>query len=281
MDTNQGPVRIDKSGGVRPLKSLHIVSTVWFVVCLVYLLVMALREAGFRWWVIFSLSGYSVVPVLVLLSLYLFALFRGVRHSQQIQVEHPLTCSEHYMVLYAAAPFLGGAAGFLSGLGLDSRIDLLHRMTLGAFITTFLVWVILDPVVAVLEGLWPASRRNRAERLARQEAQRREREVRREQVLAQVLETEQTHRRLWQQALEPHAQELSGLLATDASGFQMAQTRAVEIGAEAWRLGGIGCMRQLHEMAVSRGTLQSPGRHVVDYLPYWWDGIGTWRGPNS
>jgi hypothetical protein len=281
MDRNQGSAPDRRSLRARPLKTLHVVSTAWFVLCLAYLLVMALREAGFRWWVIFSLSGYSVVLVFVLLSVYLFALFRGVSRNQQIQIEHPLTSSDYYMALYAVAPFLGGTAGCLSGVGLENRIDLLHRMTLGTFVTTSVVWVILDPGLAVLEGLWPTSRHHRADRLARQEVERKERETRRQQVLAQVMETEQNHRRLWQQTLEPYAQELSGLLTTDAQGFERAHTRAIEIGAEAWRLGGIGCMRQLHEMTVATGHRRSATAPLVDYLPYWWDGIGTWRGPNS
>ena len=281
MDTNQRLVQDRRSVRAAPVKAAHVISTIWFIVCLAYLLITALREAGFRWWVIFSLSGYSAVFVFLLVSLYLFALFRGVSRDQQIEPEHPLTCSDYYMMLYAAGPLLGGIAGCLSSIGLGDGAEFIRRMALGTFVATFVVWVILDPGLALVEGLLPASRGHRAARLAREEAERRDREAKRQQVLTGVLEAEQTHRRIWEQALAPYAQELSVLLATDADGFSAARARAIEIGAEAWRLGGIGCMRQLREMTLSLGKGRSANEPVVDYLSYWWDGIGTWRGPNS
>jgi hypothetical protein len=281
MDTNHGLIRDQRWTQARLLRTLHGVNTIWFIVCLAYLMIMALHQAGFRWWVIFSLSGYSAVLVFVLISLYLFALFRGVSRNRQVEPEHPLTCSDSYMVLYTAGPFLGGIAGCLSGIGPEGDIQFLHRVALGTFVTTFLVWVILDPSLAVIEGLFPTSRKHRTQRLARREAERREREIRRQQVLAQVLETEQTHRRLWQQALEPYARELAALLNTDVEMFSKARARAIEIGAEAWRLGGIGCMRQLREMTETSRMKRFSREPLVDYLSYWWDGIGTWRGPNS
>jgi len=265
----------------RPAKIIHVTSTGWLIVCLAYLLVIALLQWGFSWSSIFFLSGFSAVFVFVLVSLYLFVFFRGVGRNQQIELEHPLTCSDYYMILYAASPFLGGIAGCLSGVGLDVGGQIIHRMALGTLVMTFMFWVILDPSLAMSEGLLPASRTHRAQRLASQEAERKEREAKRQQVLAQVLEIEQTHRRLWQEALEPYAQELSVLLATDADGSSKARGRAVEIGAEAWRLGGISCMRQLREMTVSTQVQQSGNKPILDYLSYWWDGIGTWRGPNS
>ena len=281
MDTNPGLVHDRRSVRVGPIKVLHVVSTGWFIICLAYLLIMALHQAGFRWWIIFSLSGYSALLVFLLVSLYLFALFRGVSRKQEIEPEHPLTCSDAYMVLYTSGPFLGGIAGCLSGIGLEDDIQILHRVALGTFVTTFLVWVILDPSLAVVEGFLPDSRRHRTQRLARQEADRKEKEDRRQQVLSQVLETEQIQRHLWQQALEPYAQELVLLLNTDVDLFSKARARAIEIGTEAWRLGGIGCMRQLRERVEALRNKRFARESFVDYLSYWWDGIGTWRGPNS
>jgi hypothetical protein len=291
MPTDNTPRTVDTVSRVAPkervqglvdyTKVLHVLSTVWFVTCLAFLLVAGLRERGVNWWVIFSLSGYSAVLVFVLVSLYLFALFRGVSRTQRLQPEHPLTCSRNYMMLYAAAPFLGGLAGCLSGLGLEEGGDLVHRATLGTFGMTFAFWVVLDPSIAVLEGLLPPSRRHRAQRMARYEAERQEREAKRQKVLAEVLEKEKKHRALWEKTLRPYARELAGLMRTDIDGFVQAKSRAVELGAEAWRLGGIACMRQLHEMAMSPAEPSTAGSPIADYLSYWWDGIGTWRGPNS
>jgi hypothetical protein len=50
------------------------------------------------------------------------------------------------------------------------------------------------------------------------------------------------------------------------------------MGAEAWRLGGIACMRRLHEMAMAEHVKHS-GERVIDYITLWWDGIWSWRSP--
>jgi hypothetical protein len=62
----------------RALKLVHIGGMAWFVLCMGYILLSALRQAGLHWWVIFSLAGHSAVVVFLLISLYLFARFRGV-----------------------------------------------------------------------------------------------------------------------------------------------------------------------------------------------------------
>src|SRR4030042_5712444 len=100
----------------RALRRIHLASTVWFMLCVAYVLAVALRQKGFNWWVIFSLSGFSALGILILTSLYLFALFRGVSSAQHIAVEHPLTSTPHYMGFYVAAPLLGGLAGILGGI---------------------------------------------------------------------------------------------------------------------------------------------------------------------
>ena len=80
------------------LKLLHIAGTGWFVLCVAALLVIVLREAQVRWWVIFSLSGYSAVFCFVLISLYLFAIFRGTVRNAKTDSQHPLTSSISYML---------------------------------------------------------------------------------------------------------------------------------------------------------------------------------------
>ena len=75
------------------LASIHFVSTAWFILCVGYIGILALRQAGVNWWILFSLTGYGVLIALVLISLYLFAIFRGISSSQKVKVEHPLTCT--------------------------------------------------------------------------------------------------------------------------------------------------------------------------------------------
>jgi hypothetical protein len=263
----------------RALRLTHLVSTVWFMVCVGYVLVLALHEYGFQWWLIFSLSGPSALLILLLISLYLFALFRGVGEAQQIEVEHPLTTTSYYMGFYVAAPLLGGLAGNLGMLGADP-VRFLLGVALGTLGTTFAVWVVIDPITGLIEMLLPTSRRYRAERLARAEAQRRARQEKRERLLTEALARDERERQQWQQRLRPQAERLAALLACDAAGFARAEQEAVDIGAEAWRLGGLSCMRQLRDMTIAAGGA-GPSGQTVDYISYWWDGIGDWRKPPS
>ncbi len=263
----------------RALKLTHLLSTVWFMVCVVFILVLTLRQVGFHWWLIFSLSGHSVLLILLLISLYLFALFRGVGEAQQIEVEHPLTTTNYYMGFYVAAPLLGGLAGILGMIGVVDAAKFLLGVALGTLGTTFTVWVVIDPVVGLIEMLMLASRKHRAERLAQVEAERQARQEKRERLLAEAFSWEERDRQRWQQKLRPQAERLANLLACDTSNFARAEQEAADIGAEAWRLGGLGCMRQLHDMTIAIYK-ESQHQQAVDYIPYWWDGIGDWRKPS-
>jgi hypothetical protein len=259
---------------------MHLVSTGWFVICVGYVLVLALLKVGFDWWLIFSLSGHSVIAILMLISLYLFALFRGVGAAHQIEVEHPLTSTHYYLGLYVAAPLLGGLAGVLGMAGVDSRSKFMLGVALGTLGTTFSVWVIIDPVLGLIELLLPASRQHRAKRLARTEAERHARHERRERLLAEAFAREAQECERWQQRLRPQAERLAALLAADTAGFTGAEQEVVEIGAQAWRLGGLNCMRQLRDMAVTISKEKSGGAKAADCISYWWDGIGDWRKPS-
>src|SRR5512145_2232659 len=99
------------------LRRVHIASTIWFVLAVGYILVLALRQAGVRWWVVFSLSGHGLLIASVLISLYLFAIFRGISSSQKVQTEHPLTSTTYYALFYVLTPLLGGLAGCLVTIG--------------------------------------------------------------------------------------------------------------------------------------------------------------------
>jgi hypothetical protein len=322
--------------GLRTLRRIHLLSTVWFIACIGYLLVVILRDVGFRWWLIFSLSGPSALVIFLLVSLYLFALYRGLGAAQKIEIEHPLTTTNYYMVLYVAAPLLGALAGTLGMVGVTKGGTFLLGVTLGTLGTTFGIWVIIDPLAGMLEMLLPTSRQHRSERLAQAEAQRRARQEKREHLLAEAFAREQRARQQWQQKLQAQAERLAALLLemegtekgeqkTGDGGrrtedhevhqgvLTRAEQEAVDLGAQAWRLGGLGCMRQLHEMTIQAirdqtrtgrqktrrdeaanmlssaqprparpaGPLAAPGDPPCDYLAYWWDGIGDWRKPSS
>jgi hypothetical protein len=169
------------------LKLIHLVSAIWFVVCMIFLVVAALHQAGFNWWVIFSLSGHSVLLTFLLVSLYLFAIFGASGKEQRIGVEHPLTSTGFYMGFYVSAPLLGAAGGVLAILEIPEIGQLLSLMALGTFAATFLTWVIVDPVISVIEMLSPAAGAHRRERIATNKAQHEQRQHDRERMLEQVL----------------------------------------------------------------------------------------------
>ncbi len=263
----------------RALKLTHVVSTVWFMVCVGYMLILTLHRVGFKWWLIFSLSGHSAIAVLVLISVYLFALVRDMSGSQQIQVEHPFTSTHSYIGFYVAAPLLGGLAGIFGMIGTSdpgTRALGVAWATLG---TTFCVWVILDPAIGLIETLLPASRRHRAQRMVQAELERRARQQKRDKLLADAVTREEQERERWRQILQPEAQRLAALL-TDGSPSQHAEQEAIDIGAHAWHLGGLSCMRQLREMTVAITEAKAGGAKAADYITYWWDGIGDWRRPS-
>ena len=287
--------------GQRALRRIHLLSTVWFTTCIGYVLVWKLWEAGFKWWLIFSLSGLSALVVLLLISLYLFALYHGIDGTQQIEVEHPLTTSSYYMTLYVAIPMIGGLASMLGMMGVTQPDRFFLWVAMGTLYITSAMWIAVDPAVGLIEMLVPASRRHRAERLAQAEAQRRARQEKREHLLAEAFAREERDHQQRQQKLHAQAQRLAALLACDANQWVQAEQEAVDIGAQAWRLGGLSCMRQLHEMAIhaaqekepqtqgarrrtdNKTVLQAPSSlpsAPSDYLSYWWDGIGDWRKPS-
>jgi len=260
------------------VKYVHLASTVWFVLSAAYILVFVLRQAGFSWLVLFSFSGHSLLLVLLLTSLYLFAMFRGVDRNQKITVEHPLTTTSAYALFYDISPFLGGCAGWFATVGLVRPSAVGPSIALGTLCATFLVWILVDPAVALAERLLPASRAHWHQRLAKAEQLRIERSRQRMQLLANVEETERKQRDEWTGPLLAHAERLAEALACVNTDPQSQQQKARQLGLLAWQTGGINCMRQLHEMALNSYRRRHGDQSaMVDFIPTWWDGIGTWR----
>ena len=264
----------------RILKVVHAVSTAWFILCAAYLLTTALRQAGTAWWVIFSLGGYSAVITFFLLSIYLVAIYRGVRRSS-IKAEYPLTSSLYYMAFYDVCPFVGAMAGLLSAWGASGTVSMVNMISIGSLATTFFVWIVIDPTVGYVEMILPSSRALRHQRIAAAKAEQNRLKQHTRQILDQVTERELSTRQKWQPVLEPLAKTLAVLMDSPYTDYRQKQLAVVEMGSAAWRLGGIECMRRLREMAVANHKC-STTRLSPDYISAWWDGIGTWRiqGPS-
>ncbi len=263
----------------RTLKFVHLASTSWFVICICYILVLTLRQAGVKWWIVFSLSGHGLLIALMLISLYLFAIFRGISSSQKVQIEHPLTSTNYYRLFYVITPLLGGLAGCLGMIGISTLGQFTSGVALGTLGTTFLVWVVVDPLAGLLEMLLPpASRKHRVERIARAKELRLSRQESRENLLKEVLVKETLEQQQWREELKSKAEKLAAMLTADGIDFKEVENEAVGIGVNAWRIGGLSCMRELRDMAMD--LAKEKDKYVVDYVGVWWDGIGSWREPS-
>ena len=78
----------------------------------------------------------------------------------------------------------------------------------------------------------------------------------------------------------PQAEELVCLLANDKIDFVQAERDAIGIGANAWQIGGLNCMRELRNMTIAIYKQTNQNKAFVDYISFWWDGIGSWRAPS-
>ena len=261
----------------RLLKLIHFISTGWFAFSAGYMLVSALLRAGKSWWIIVPLSGYWALIVFLLISLYLFAIFRGVARSQKTEIEHPLTTSIYYLVFYDISPFLGALAGSLAAIGVRRITDYLLVITTGSLWTTFLMWIIVDPVTGLVEMLLPSSREHRRARLAEAKAMREKQRLAKERLLAEVEAKEQLQRGRWKKVLLPEAEKLAALVTGGGAANECRETEAVDIGVKAWQIGGLSCMQQLHSMAVEICRCECGHEKIIDYISIWWDGIGSWR----
>ncbi len=227
----------------------------------------------------FSISGHGLLIALTLISLYLFAIFRGISSSHKVQIEHPLTSTNYYRIFYVIMPLLGGLAGCLGMIGISTPGQFLSGVALGTLGATFLVWVIIDPLVGLLEMLLPpTSRRHHFERIAQAKVLGQRRQENRENLLKEVLVKEKLQRQQWQEELKPKAELLAVMLTADEVDYKQVECEAVGIGVNAWQIGGLSCMRELRNMAID--LAKERNKPVVDYIGVWWDGIGSWREPS-
>ena len=251
------------------------------MVCVSFLLVVKLLKGGVSQWTILSLSAPSALTLVI--ALYLFAFVRGASSTQHIQLEHPFTSTDYYMGFYVSTPLLGGLVGILMAManarGIPHLLEFLVGLALWTLKTTIVVWIIIDPLAGLIEMLLPASRRHRVQRLADADVDRRIRQEKRERLLAEAFAREEQERQRWQESLRPHAERLAALSTTTALPGEQAEREALHIGALAWRLGGLTCMRQLRDMTLQLVEQQQGRDEMVDYISHWWDGVGDWRRP--
>ena len=259
------------------LRWLHFGSTGWFVIAILFMLIIALRQAGVNWLVIFSLSGYSVVTAVLLVSLYLFAVFKGVNRSSSLIQEHPLTNSVAYLAFYDACPLLGAVAGLAAFTNLDNALQGLVYVCLGTFSVTFAVWIIIDPLISAAEGMLPETRKHKQQRLELAREQKMLHQKQKQQMIEELSQKAAHQHQQWQKEFEPDAQTLAALAFRAKTGDCGAQGEIVNIGLKAWQKGGLECMNCLREMAINKYREQFGSVSQYDYISSFWNGVGHWR----
>lgn len=265
----------------KTLRLIHLLGTIWLMLCLGFVLESALRQAGFNWWIIFSLSGHSALLIFLLVSLYLFALFGAEGKGRRETIEHPLTSTDFYMAFYVSAPLIGAVASVLAILEMPDISQLLTLVALSTFGATFLTWVVIDPIISLGEILTPVAGAHRRQRLAAAREQCEQQQEDRKRQVNEVIAKQEQLKNQWKEALRPQAEELAGLLGISQTDLKRAEKKAIDIGVSAWRMGGLPCMRQLHDMALGLFGANRQKQAVGDYVMNWWDGIGTWRIPSA
>lgn len=261
------------------LKRIHVCGTLWFLLCAATLLIISLYHAGFEWWVIFSISGYSAVLLFFTVTVYLFAVYQGVVRTQTA-AEHPLSTSLYYIALYDLAPFLGAIAGLMSLPVNTPWVFSVNTVAEGTLITTFVVWIVFDPIIGLVEMFLPESAAHRKYRLAQMRLEKQQQKEAGQKLLRELESQEKNLQTKWNNLFDPMAKEAAQLLCCPPAPATEVRARIIELGALAWKTGEITCMRYFHQMILAQlhASDQAP---VIDYPAIWWDGIGTWRKPQT
>ena len=263
----------------RHLKIWHVIATVQFAVSAALAVFWWLGETGLSWSGILSLSVQGLAVLVLAVLVYAFAVSVGAV-GERIEDEYPLTASVTYRLFYVVTPILGGLVAGTDYLMAEGLRQVLRGWALGTLVAACAVWLVLDPVLSLVERALPQSRRLRALRAAqkkkRQEAVRRRRLERLEGIRAR---RERVRRQL-EPTLEKRAARLSELLARSSEDPTIGFDEGASIGVDTWRIGGIELMKELFELAVENCRRQ--GREdLSSLLDYWSDGIGEWRPATS
>lgn len=259
----------------RRLSILHGAATFQLAASTALVIFWTLKAAGFNWLALFSLSVQGVMVVGLGVLVYGFAAFRGAV-GRRTSVEFPLTGSYPYRAYYLVTPVLGGFVCGIDYLMAEGLVEGLRGFALGTVITTFVVWVLTDPFIGIIESLLPASRRLRAGRRALQ-LEARERHTRRNrELLSRLREEKQARLAVLKPVVERHRDRLVRVLEDSRWDPDAGIEAGASIGFELWRLDGIDCMKEMYS-SVMQSCPRSADGYPASHLEYWWDGIGEWR----
>ncbi len=146
------------------LTQIHFAATVWLTLCVGYVVAVRLRRAGLQWWLVLSLSGYSIGMILLLASLYLFALYHGIGGTRRAAIRHPLTGTDCYVSLYVSVPLIAGLVALGTAEPPGMPVSCFH-VAMGTLRTTCLTWIVIDPLIGTIEMLLPTGHDRRDEQI--------------------------------------------------------------------------------------------------------------------
>lgn len=260
---------------------VHTTRMAGFVASVACMAVLSIVQADkSRWFTISLLSYFGWLLVATACSCS-FSIFRGLSKNQRIKEEHRITTSVTYFLLYNLSPLLGALTGSLAAIGISRVTYYLFMVTAGSWCMTFMVWTIIDPILALMEMALPSSRQHRRERLLKSKNDEKNKRLAQKNLLAQINAEQQLQENLWNRVMQPYAEKLAELVVSNSFADEDAEAEAqiVDIGVIAWQMGGLNCMLQLHSMALNICKSKDRNWTNIDYVSIWWDGIGDWRSP--
>ena len=252
------------------LKTLHLAGTVWFLLCAAYLLMITTWQTGTGWQNILPLPGYSVFIIFAMVCIYLFAVFRNITATRK--QEHPLTSSNQYALLYNISPFLGPIAVVIVATSVSLQTPIVF-IALATLATTFLMWMAIDPLISSVEMLLPQSRIHRRQRINKYRNKCRFNKLKRQNMITRIHQQHELQLQSWQQILNDWSDLLCRTLEDDQLDPDQKRTRVTNIGLDAWKLGGIECMRRLYQLTQIKHPYLAD---QTEKISFWWDGIGKW-----
>ncbi len=249
------------------LKYVHFLSMCFFLLSagymLSYILMQKTRNSFFV-----SLSGLSTLIFGAIVFFYLLAFIKSLTLNNYYKAEHPFTSSIYYMIFYDLSPFIG-ASGAIIAMSMLKEIDSkMLFISIGTLISSFLVWILLDPLIQVSEMLLPSSLKYKKKRKKHLKAIKKAHKNAQLNVLKEIKESE---KELKSQRV---FQEMSLKLFEALNDNEPEENEIIDLGLKAWQIGKIQGMQQLFEMTFkNEKDKQIKGKR----LSYIWDGIGSWK----
>ncbi len=223
----------------------------------------------------------SSIALVIAVMVYAMALTSVILRRKARAIEHPLTSAESYRYFYYLCPFVGAMAGAVAVAGSGLTTNGLTTIAVGTVLTTSIVWIVIDPVITVVEFCGPRSRRLRRVRAVRAKAKRLALKAEKQRILAEARSQSSSIQSHWEDALMPCAQELADLVTDTVEPEAVRRAKAIDIALHASRMGGRRCMQYLYHMTCRACRDKTDDDWIAHNISVWWDGIGGWHSESS